>query len=196
MRYPAFVALSVLLLAGCASSRTPIAKNYYVLGLDDVPTINQPGTNGPGFALNRVTLPDYLNEQGIAMILKDSRVNIARNSLWAELLHNTIPRLLAHDIRRTCACPVSTQQASADTDTTTDNLSIRIDRFGPTDDGMVLLSGEIELSEAGSTGNSRTFYLSKDLTGDGYAAAVRNMRELLSELADAIVAERAPQSSS
>lgn len=196
MRTPILLALSMLLLASCAGSRTTITKNYYVLGLDDVPTTTQPQANGQGFALNRVTLPDYLNERGIAMILTDSRVNIARNALWAEPLQNTIPRLLAHDIKRACACPVSIDQASADTDEATGNLSIRIDRFGPTEDGMVVLSGEIELSQAGSTGNSRTFYISKDLTGDGYAAAVRNMRELLSELADMVVVEGAPQSSS
>jgi Uncharacterized protein conserved in bacteria len=184
------VALSMLFLAGCAGNHASVAKNYYVLGLEDTPTVERYSDIGPGMIITRVTLADYLNEQGIAMILSESRVNIARNSLWAEPLHRTIPRLLADDLRHSCTCPVRLGASSAGSDAGIGNLTIRIDRFGPTDKGLVVLTGEIGFSGKGAETSSRLFHLSKELTGDGYAAAVRDMRELLSDLATLIAAQR------
>lgn len=180
----AFIALS---LAGCAGGNKAIPKNYYVLGIEDGPVQQQTAPNSSGIALTNVRLANYLNEQGIAMILTDNRINIARNALWGEQLHRTVPRVLVDDLKRACACPVvQGSGAGLPGDEDSHKLAVRIDRFGPTDQGQVVLSGEFQLSGPGASSVVQPFYFTQELSADGYAAAVRDMRQLLPELAGLI----------
>ena len=184
------IMIASLSLVGCAGSNASVPKAYYVLGLNETPPAQQPALNGSAIALKEIELASYLEEPGIAMILADNQIANARNSLWGEGLRQTIPRILARDLAKACACPVTVSRGTNGAGKPADELSLRIDRFGPTYDGQVVLGGELRLSTPDRAGSSRQFYFAKDLSGDGYAAAVSDMRELLPELASLIVLER------
>ena len=123
------------------------------------------------------------------MILQGSRINIAAHSLWGEPLDRTIPIVLARDLEKRCNCPASIGKRSRAANQTDAQLSLRIDRFGPTDRGSAILSGEYRLILPEGEERSVPFYLTQDLTEDGYRAAVQQMRALIGELAAKIATD-------
>lgn len=192
-RFTGVLLAAAAALSGCGGNPPPIAKQYYVLGLEDrVATPEWKGA-GRGIAIGRVDLADYLSERGIAMILSGNRINIASHALWAEGLDKTVPRLIASDLESACSCPVSQGVAPRADAAAGQRLDLRIDRFGPTDDGRVLLSGEYRLSHPAAQGLPQRFDLARDIEADGYEAAVRQMRSLIADLSVQIAGDVAAQ---
>lgn len=77
-----------LLLAGCGS--TP-QSNYYVLSARDLP---QTDAQEPALGIGPVTIPEYLNRNGMVYSREGNRLHIAEFERWAEPLEEGILRVL------------------------------------------------------------------------------------------------------
>ena len=95
-----WVAATVALLGGCASQVT--APVLYVLRADPPvahvsPSVARPGVP-PWHLVSPVRVPDYLDREALLMPQGDNGLLPAPNQRWAELLSQSVPRLLAQDL--------------------------------------------------------------------------------------------------
>ncbi len=94
-------------LSACSSTNTAPEKNYYVLQQSTGSAARAVSVSGaPEIAIGRVTLPSYLNQQGIARLLPNGQVNVSYTDLWGEKLSQAIPALLAEQLALQLQAPV------------------------------------------------------------------------------------------
>lgn len=88
------------LLAGCASQVT--APVLYVLRADPPVVLKPPPVARPGVPpwhlVSPVRVPDYLDREALLMPQGHNGLRPAPNQRWAELLSDSVPRLLAQDL--------------------------------------------------------------------------------------------------
>ncbi len=94
-------------LSACSSTNTAPEKNYYVLQQSAGSAARAVNVSGaPEIAIGRITLPSYLNQQGIARLLPNGQVNVSYTDLWGEKLSQAIPALLAEQLALQLQAPV------------------------------------------------------------------------------------------
>lgn len=178
-------AVACLMLQGCGSKANEIETQYFVLGLSDNETTKPTPQSPIGHKIDlmQLTLADYLNEGGIAMIMPGNRINIANYALWGESLDTSIARALRFDLQAICYCDMVNQTETGQSRDNVAGLRIEIDRFGPTSQGYATLSGHYSITKTPNKDTDHHFDLRVDLKSDGYQNAVVQMRELVAMLA-------------
>lgn len=178
--------LLFLLAAGCSSPPSPI--NYYVL--DTTVTEENSREESAGatiITLQSLKLARYLDQSSLAMLQGQHGVYYAGQHVWAEPLQHGFARSLANDINKTSAARlILADEPGADKGKY--QLQLQIDNFAATQDSRVLLSGKFWLINNDQVLAEKIFNLAAELPEDGYAAAVAQQRELITELAKLIVA--------
>ena len=96
----ATLAATFAVLAGCASQVT--APVLYVLRADPPVALTPPPVARPGVPpwhlVSPVRVPDYLDREALLMPQGHNGLLPAPNHRWAELLSQSVPRLLAQDL--------------------------------------------------------------------------------------------------
>jgi len=179
------VVLAAAGLVGCGS--TPIEDHYYslVLAAGDPAPVEQADGHSGELNVGPVVLPDYLDHRGIGMQTGPNKIQSAGHNLWAEPLDEAISKVLVRDIARESAGLSVTRHLGRRSTTADCRLEIEFDKFHATDHGSVVSSGRYWLSND-DLRIHQEFSLSRNLSTDGYAQAVNELRETLRAVATQI----------
>ena len=180
-------ALAWAAVAGCAGSG-PVPVSYYLLdpGATQTQRVVE-HAHRPILALERVDLAAYLKQPGMVLQTGDHQVQLSRTHLWAESLDLALPKALVRALQArtegySCVLGAGDWAGPADL-----RLRVRIDSLQANDQGEVVAAGRYQLLAADRPPLLADFRFSRDLTEDGHAHAVARMRELLDDIAAAIL---------
>lgn len=165
-----------ILVSACANAPLPQSKIYV---LDDLPDrVSNDAT--ALIAINKIELPDYLNQRKLVLRQLDQQILIANYHIWGDDLPDSIRRVLAHELSNNGQEYRVVNSCSA-----CGELTIRVDHFYPTDSGEAVLAGSYTYSQDEAQ-IYKQFSFKRILREDGYDEAVYQMRQLLLELSNNI----------
>lgn len=180
----------LFVVSGCANQpNQPL--NYYVLSLySDVVQLSQlqpqstQKTTQLVFA--HLTLPRYLRQDSLVYLTSDTTMFFATKHLWAEPLHESIPKVIMASFNAIDGTQLLDTRAPIVADMPT--LRLDIQHFYADFTGHVVLQGEYWLqADISSHQNSKSqhyfFQFSLPLEQSGYAQTVKQQRQLLGLLA-------------
>lgn len=170
MRYS--FALLALLLTACSGGAEPA---YYALNLPTAKSVTAAQqTAGERLVVTRVTLPEYLNDMGIAYQQDDVQVVTANQARWAEALDKQLTQALVMGL----SGRLSGVQVIDGADGRPDiwRLSVEVSGFQGRFDGKAVVAGRWVL-QRGDQIHSQPFLRLIPLAEDGYPALVRALRD-------------------
>ena len=169
MRYS--FALLALLLTACSGGAEPA---YYALNLPTAKSVTAEQTAGERLVVTRVTLPEYLNDMGIAYQQDDVQVVTANQARWAEALDKQLTQALVLGL----SGRLSGVQVIDGADGRPDiwRLSVEVSGFQGRFDGKAVVAGRWVL-QRGDQIHSQPFLRLIPLAEDGYPALVRALRD-------------------
>jgi uncharacterized lipoprotein YmbA len=168
-------------LAGCTSPN----PNYYRLGATSGPTV----TGGPpSVEVRSISIPGYLDRQGIVKCAGDFSLDIHSNDIWAEPLADMLQATLVQDL--TQRMPGTTVIGSGGSIGANSDLIIETNvmRFDPNPDGTMTLQAQVAVRD----GQSLQIIVTRTITENGPANEpvvsniVASMSTLLGSAADDI----------
>jgi len=181
IRMRLILALLPLFLSACAVQNSGVESKLYLLSSNS-DSFQKPA-DAPVIGLKPVTVAEYLENQGIAVLVDNSRLRIANYHYWAEAPETAITRVMHSDLNRLMQnYAVDNGQLGREADWVF-NLDIHVDQFHGTDDGLAVFSGYWRLSDTEKVLLRKRFNLSAAIEEPGYAPLVSKLRQLLSELA-------------
>jgi uncharacterized lipoprotein YmbA len=178
---PLLGVLSLGALAGCTSPN----PNYYRLGATSGPTV----TGGPpSVEVRSISIPGYLDRQGIVKRAGDFSLDIHSNDIWAEPLADMLQATLVQDL--TQRMPGTTVIGSGGSIGANSDLIIETNvmRFDPNPDGTLTLQAQVAVRD----GESLQIIVTRTITESGPANEpvvsniVASMSTLLGSAADDI----------
>lgn len=180
--------LCVLALAGCSTTAN-IDTQYYLLH-NPTAVVTQSDTKQT-VLFSLAPLPAYLNQPHLVMQLDEHQIHHAKHHRWAEPLNDAVAKALLNDLNQTGGNSHFIRQNRKNTSSQHPTLAITIEHFHSYSEAKVILSGSYWLNPGASDQPSeRAFFFEMPLTADGYAHSVSQMRALLGQLADQIVAQQ------
>ena len=188
MRYS--FALLALLLTACSGGAVPA---YYALNLPTAKSVTAEQTAGERLVVTRVTLPEYLNDMGIAYQQNDVQVVTANQARWAEALDKQLTQALVLGLSGRLSGVQVIEGADGRPDIW--RLSIEVSGFQGRFDGKAVVAGRWVL-QRGDQIHSQPFLRLIPLAEDGYPALVRALRDgwqqEIDELAGILTAKLTP----
>lgn len=185
MRMLALLIMAPLLLAGCSGGKKAPEPTFYLLRAEArVPDgLQKPPVQ---VGISRVSVADYLGQDGIVVATGGGQVRAARQHLWAEPLDSSIRLFLRDAISADLGYPVSADIGRRQS--WQYRVDVRIDEWHGSLAGNVrMVASWLLIDVATDTELSRhRFEQSGSLTSDGYDALVRAQSNLLTQFADAI----------
>ena len=170
MRYS--FALLALLLTACSGGAEPA---YYALNLPTAKSVTAAQqTAGERLVVTRVTLPEYLNDMGIAYQQDDVQVVTANQARWAEALDKQLTQALVMGLSGRLSGVQVIEGADGRPDIW--RLSIEVSGFQGRFDGKAVVAGRWVL-QRGDQIHSQPFLRLIPLAEDGYPALVRALRD-------------------
>ena len=170
MRYS--FALLALLLTACSGGAVPA---YYALNLPTAKSVTAAQqTAGERLVVTRVTLPEYLNDMGIAYQQDDVQVVTANQARWAEALDKQLTQALVMGLSGRLSGVQVIEGADGRPDIW--RLSIEVSGFQGRFDGKAVVAGRWVL-QRGDQIHSQPFLRLIPLAEDGYPALVRALRD-------------------
>ena len=157
-------------LLGCSS---PSAPAYYALELPGSEPPTRQVTQGPLLVVDRVVLPEYLNDMGIAFQQDDVQVVTANQARWAEALDLQLTRSLVQSLSRQFTQLQVVEGPNPDRQVW--HLNLEVTGFQGRFDGKAVVAGRW-LLQRGEQSYSQAFQQTIPLTEDGYPALVRALR--------------------
>jgi uncharacterized lipoprotein YmbA len=166
----------LLLLSACSAIEKEQPVNYYVL--DAKPSALTTKAITQNIAIDRVELPDYLNQPNIVLRDDSQKLHVAYYHSWADDLGSSIRRViiselnvLSNDSRFSARC------------TDCESIKLSLNHFYPTTEGEVVLAGDYQIKPLNKPMTTQSFLITLDLENDGYEHAVDKMRLALFQLA-------------
>ena len=170
MRYS--FALLALLLTACSGGAEPA---YYALNLPTAKSVTAAQqTAGERLVVTRVTLPEYLNDMGIAYQQDDVQMVTANQARWAEALDKQLTQALVLGLSGRLSGVQVIEGADGRPDIW--RLSIEVSGFQGRFDGKAVVAGRWVL-QRGEQIYSQPFLRLIPLAEDGYPALVRALRD-------------------
>ncbi|MFC3123107.1 PqiC family protein [Agaribacter flavus] len=181
---PSLILLATIFcgLAACSSApSSDLQQHYYVFDANPLPQVNRIPDNANVIEIRSVKLPRYLNGDQLVMQAKDHRFIKANYHSWADNLHAAIKRALINDINQ-----LEGKYFAVNSCENCKQLSVYIEHFYPSEEGLLLLSGYLAVTQPNGVSSIRHFYNKSQLREAGYANAVKQMREQIRVLASEI----------
>lgn len=183
--------LLLLLLAGlmvaCSGGSKVPEPTYYLLRANS--GLQSGAQTAPvSMGLGRVSIADYLAQDGIVVATGDGQVRAARQHLWAEPLDNSLRLYLRDAIATQLGQWVSADLAERQS--WQYRIDVRIDEWHGSLTGEARIVAEWMLLDvtAGKTLSTRRFERTGATAADGYDALVAEQTRLLDALAADIAA--------
>jgi uncharacterized lipoprotein YmbA len=169
------IVFCVLLMSCGITSQAP-ASTYYLL--DAEPLAQKQKVTSARIKLEKINIPDYLSTNHLVMRDSGHILIKANYHSWADSLDDSIQRALLNDLNN-----LNEQIEFVGWCIDCNSISVTIEHFYPAADGKLLFSGFFELSSKDHEIKLFRFQLVDDLSSDGYANAVKQMREQVGNLA-------------
>ena len=187
--------VSALFLSACSS--TVETTNYYLLTnnmtnqdkANDavlIPTVLSAGDEQRQYLVS-VVLPEYLHKPYLVMQLNENQIHYAMFHLWAEPLDKGLSTALIFDLN-TNKQEVFFISAQGKEHTLSNIISVEVSYFHINEQGSVILSGQYHMQTASGMVH-RAFSFTQPLADDGYSHAIVQMRTLITQLSEKIIAE-------
>ncbi|MFT5711713.1 MAG: putative lipoprotein YmbA [Glaciecola sp.] len=167
------------LLMSCGITLQAPVPTYYLL--DAKPLAQKQKVTRARIKLEKINLPDYLSTNNLVMRDSGHILIKANYHSWADSLDDAIQRALLNDLNN-----LNEQREFVGWCSDCESIRVTIQHFYPAADGKLLLSGFFEVSLKNDETKLFRFQLSDDLSSDGYANAVKQMREQIGTLATQI----------
>lgn len=171
--------LAGLMLAGCSSA--PAGLNYYLL---HSPAFELPANDGQSrgqLRMDKLTLPDYLKQRGLAMQTGPATVFFSAQHVWAEPLASGMLQALTESLWRDQQVEVFTQSVYEQAEAI--GVTLQLHDFIATHEGDVVLKGQYWLFPPNRSPVQQRFDYRVALDQDGFDHTVEKMRELVARLA-------------
>lgn len=146
------LSLFFTLLAGC-SLLSPVADAPVRHLLDSSAKEQDPRDSSPVVAIARPSLPPYLERSELVTRLNSGRLSIHENDLWAEPLDAAIARIIAENLRSQTGSTNIQPAGSFISKDYSSIVEIRIDRFDPSSEGVLLLECTWKIQSAEGSGD-------------------------------------------
>jgi len=192
------LAVMVLLAAlplqtGCSfllgTKQDPV--RLYVLTAQPPAASSAAETPGLELGFGPVTLPGYLDRQGIVTRVAANRLEASRNDLWAEPLGVNFRDVLAQDLRfRLTGATIRSFPWSPNAKPAL-SVAVEVWRFEATESNTAELHARWTLKDDNDAGTfvSREATLTQRITGSGAEATVAALADAIATLSDEIAAE-------
>lgn len=161
-----FYLILTILLTGCS---TTADITHYRLTSHSHDSFLKAGTNEQQLWVEQISLPDYLDSDGIVFQSSEVRYTIARNNLWATSLRQQLQQTLIANLNATLP---GTLISATSQGPEQDKLTINITGFHGRYDGRGIISGDWVLEHRGKF-ISRSFMLTPTQHNDGYDGLVK-----------------------
>lgn len=163
---------SALPLFACTSSTPAPTMQYYLLDTAS----NKAPTDAveDWVSIELISLPDYLNQHSLVMLIDDHKMEVARFHSWADHLANSIVRVAEYESNRILREHTALTSCRACYD-----LHLSIEHFYPSVQGDVFLSGYFQYTNTQGKTRRVRFSIKDEMRQDGYQEAVRTMRQML-----------------
>lgn len=168
----ATVLLAAFSLTGCAS--TSSEQHQYLLRDQTAAPHAHPA---PMVSIGRLTLPDYLYDDALVLLLNDQEVHHARQHRWAEPPPTAIERYLAQRINARMAMRAALPPAE---------VSVDIEELIGNIDGNISLRASYRISDAKGPVRSERYSRQLQQPTDGYSGLVAGHAAILDSLAATI----------
>ncbi|QCZ94048.1 PqiC family protein [Salinimonas iocasae] len=168
----------LILLVGCASD--PVSLNYYLL---HSPVSEESASKeiSDRLRIDKIRLPDYLKQRGLAMQTSPTTIFFSSQHVWAEPLAGDFLQTLSANLWQDQGIEVFSQNIYDKAQTT--GVTLIIDDFIATHQSFVVLKGQYWLFPADGEPVSKRFFLRAEQQQDGFEHTVLQMRELIARLA-------------
>jgi len=162
-------------VVGCSAVKKERPVNYYVL--DAKPSALETKNITRNIAIERISLPDYLNQPNIVLRDDSQKLHVAYYHSWADDLGSSIRRVVISQLN----VLNDSSRFSARCEGCT-SIKLNLDHFYPTTQGEVILAGSFQIKPINNPVKTESFLINLELEDDGYEHAVDKMRLALSEL--------------
>ena len=182
------LSLFFTLLAGC-SLLPPVADTPVRHLLDSSAKEQDPRGSSPVVAIARPSLPPYLERSELVTRLNSGRLSIHENDLWAEPLDAAIARVIAENLRSQTGSTNIQPAGSFISKDYSSIVEIRIDRFDPSSEGVLLLECTWKIQSAEGSGDLTKAFRSEvsfNSQSDPIPNRVKAMNEALKQLSKEI----------
>jgi len=169
------MATLLFFVVGCSAVKKESPVNYYVL--DAKPSALTPKHITRNIALERINLPDYLNQPNIVLRDDSQKLHVAYYHSWADDLGSSIRRVVISQLN---VLNDSSRFSAYCEDCT--SIKLNLDHFYPTTQGEVILAGNFQIKPVNKPTKTERFLVNLDLDDDGYEHAVDKMRLALFQL--------------
>jgi len=169
----------IFCLVGCATKPSAPTVTYYLL--DQAQSAAEVSGARQSVAIAPVFVAEYLSLPNLVLKQSDHRIIVANYHLWAEPLPPSIKRALMNDLS------IANRHVSfVDRCSNCDRVNVYVDHFYPEEEGDAVFSGRYTISRRNGVIENYPFSQRAPLAADGYAAAVRQMRQLVRQLSQRI----------
>jgi len=178
--------LTCLLLTACAAQQTPELK-YYLLSSSDQATDAMVADDTQAvLGIAPITVADYINTDGLALLSNENQIHIARYHRWAEKPEHAIARTLQTDLSQLLKNYRIDNAQESNSRQWNLRLRLHIDQFHGTEAGKAIISGfwRLDAPEENRVIASQRFLLQSPLSNPGYGEMVKELRSLIAELAN------------
>jgi hypothetical protein len=182
------LSLFFTLLAGC-SLLSPVADAPVRHLLDSSAKEQDPRGSSPVVAIARPSLPPYLERSELVTRLNSGRLSIHENDLWAEPLDAAIARVIAENLRSQTGSTNIQPAGSFISKDYSSIVEIRIDRFDPSSEGVLLLECTWKIQSAEGSGDLTKSFRSEVIFNSQYDPIpnrIKAMNEALENLSKEI----------
>lgn len=183
-RILAFLGTGPLMLAGLAGCASP-EPNYYRIG-----TVPGPASTGgpPRLEVRSISIPGYLDRQGIVKKAVGYQIDIHQNDLWAEPLAAMLQSAMVEDLAS--RLPATTVLGAGGSISPSADLLLETNvlRFDPDPDGQMVLSLQAGLRDGVSLAllATRSMHYASPLGEPAVSRVVSTMSTLWGRAADSI----------
>ena len=185
------ICFCMTLLIGCTSKS--LSVRYYLLHTPEKNLSDNMNKEKPIVVLQLLDVAEYLRQTSLVMQVEQNQLYYSRQDVWAENLQTSFYQALLQDLNATGQRNYVALSAPEAIDATT-SISVKLAHFHATDKSSVVSSGRYWLSATNAQAKknnkrgvaSHTFFFESELKQDGYAQAVKQLRMLVTSLAEQI----------
>lgn len=174
---------SILILSACTSA--PVNIEYYSLNpkTEAPSSTNKNTAELPLIVIEAVQLAEFLRQQGIVVETGSNQLHMSSQHRWAERLDEAISRNLIAQLEERLDQYRFESHNTRWSKQPTYRINFSFSHFHSTENNQAVVAGNFWiLDQENKLLNKQRFYLSRDLTQNGYSHSVEQLNLTLREL--------------
>lgn len=183
-----FLFITLTTVAACSSPPAQIHYFQFDNHTDASASNSSSAINAKNNIIVReVRLPGYLTQSMIVMQTTGGKMHFSTSNLWAMQPEKAITQSIVGDLQQQLPNIAVYSWLDPMPSSKTDDIHIHISHFYPTENGDVILAGRV-FSNINGINSQAPFYYESQISSDGYASALAEMRKQVKKLANKIAA--------